>query len=55
MDKITITQERYDELIAKEYAYEAMKHAVEENYPFLPDLASALFFRKRMVEVEDKF
>ena len=55
MKEITITMERYDELIAKEYAYEAMKHAVEENYPFIHDLAGALFFRKRSVEVEDKF
>lgn len=52
--KIAITIERYEELIAKEYAYEAMKHALEEKYPLLPDVANVLFFVKRSVEADDK-
>lgn len=53
---VTITLERYDELISKEYAYEAIKHAVESDYPFINDIAKALcFVKKRTVEPNDEF
>ncbi len=46
MVSVIVEMERYDELIAKEHAYEAIKHALEENYPFFIDIARALCFVK---------
>jgi hypothetical protein len=43
---IIISIERYEELIGKEHAYEAIKHAIESNYPFFLDIARALCFVK---------
>lgn len=50
--EITISVERYDELIAKEHAYEAIKHAIESDYPFFVDIARALCFVKERTKDE---
>ena len=56
MKEITITMDRYDELVAKEYAYEVFKLAAEENNVWLRDFAKLLFHAKpKKDESTDEF